>query len=52
MKKIPYMLIVGEKEELEERISVRKHGKGDQGSYPVQAFIDQINSEIREALNP
>lgn len=52
MKKIPYMLIVGEKEEQDQRISVRKHGKGDQGTHPVQAFIDSINTEIREALNP
>lgn len=46
MKKIPYMLIVGEKEAGSDSVSVRKHGEGDQGSIPVLEFIQKINQEI------
>jgi threonyl-tRNA synthetase len=46
MKKIPYMLIVGEKEAGSDSVAVRKHGEGDQGSIPVAEFIQRINQEI------
>jgi threonyl-tRNA synthetase len=42
VKKIPYMLIVGEKEAAENRVSVRMHGKGDLGSLPLDEFIEQF----------
>jgi threonyl-tRNA synthetase len=45
-KKIPYMLIVGEKEEKAGTISLRVHTKGDQGSIPVDEFIEKIKFEI------
>ena len=45
-KKIPYMLIVGEQEEQNETVSVRKHGEGDIGSMPIKDFADLINNEI------
>ena len=51
VKKVPYMLIIGEKEEAEGTVSIRQHGKGDQGSMSVQALADQINKEINEMLN-
>lgn len=51
LKKIPYMLIVGEKEEQDQSVAVRKHGKGDQGVLPVPELISQIEAEIREVLN-
>lgn len=51
MKKIPFMVIVGEKEELENCISVRKHGEGDLGSMSVEAFADKINKEIVDLLS-
>ncbi|MDO8896612.1 MAG: threonine--tRNA ligase, partial [Bacteroidales bacterium] len=38
LKKIPFMLIVGEKEELENQVSVRKQGDGDLGSFSMEAF--------------
>jgi len=46
LDKIPYMLIVGEKEEAESTISVRKQGKGDLGSFTIEAFAALINDEI------
>lgn len=45
-KKIPYMLIVGEKEQQNGTISVRKHKKGDQGSFNFSEFISIIKREI------
>jgi threonyl-tRNA synthetase len=45
--KIPYMLIVGEKEAAAGEVSVRKHGGGDLGSIPLQAFTDQVISETK-----
>jgi threonyl-tRNA synthetase len=46
VKKIPYMLIVGEKEAAEGLVSVRKHGQGDLGSMSIEAFKEQIIKEI------
>jgi threonyl-tRNA synthetase len=46
VKKIPYMLIVGEKEATEELVSVRKHGQGDLGSMSIEDFKKQIIKEI------
>src|ERR1700712_1571372 len=46
VKKIPYMLIVGEKEAAEEVVSVRKHGQGDLGSMSIEEFKQQIIKEI------
>ncbi|HPE87095.1 MAG TPA: threonine--tRNA ligase, partial [Bacteroidales bacterium] len=51
MKKVPYMLIVGEKEEAEGLVSVRKHGDGDLGSMTTEAFIERISTEVREATS-
>ncbi|MGZ3755040.1 MAG: threonine--tRNA ligase [Mucilaginibacter sp.] len=46
VKKIPYMLIVGEKEATEGLVSVRKHGQGDLGSMNIEEFKQQIIKEI------
>lgn len=46
MKKIPYMLIIGEKEVESATVSVRKQGEGDLGSMPVEAFNDILIKEI------
>jgi len=46
VKKIPYMLIVGEKEEAEGLVSVRKHGEGDLGSMTLEDFTQRIKKEI------
>ena len=47
MEKIPYMLIVGAKEEEEGMVSVRSRFAGDEGMKPLQEFIDMICEEIR-----
>ena len=41
-QKIPYMLIVGEKEVADSLVAVRKHGKGDQGSVKLSDFVSQF----------
>lgn len=46
-RKIPYMIIVGEKEEKEDTLSVRKHGQGDLGTFLSSDFIRLINEEIK-----
>ncbi|RYU92199.1 threonine--tRNA ligase [Mucilaginibacter terrigena] len=46
VKKIPYMLIVGEKEATEGLVSVRRHGTGDLGSMSIEDFKKQIIKEI------
>lgn len=46
VKKIPYMLIVGEKEANEGLVSVRKHGQGDLGSMSIEELKKQIIKEI------
>jgi threonyl-tRNA synthetase len=51
LKRIPYMLIVGEKEENEGLVSVRKQGDGDLGQQTTDEFINFINSEIKKELN-
>lgn len=51
VKKIPYMIIVGEKEEKEGTVSVRKHGEGDIGKSTTEEFAKIINDEIKQLLN-
>ena len=50
MKKIPYMLIIGEQEAENGTISVRKHGGEDLGSISVEDFANIINTEIKSTL--
>ncbi len=50
MNKIPYMLILGEQEEKDGTISVRKHSEGDLGSMSIEAFSQLINDEIKKNL--
>lgn len=51
IKKIPYMLIVGEKEATENCVSVRKHGEGDKGSKSIEEFASDIKKEIELSTN-
>ena len=51
MRKLPFMLIVGEKEEAEEKVSVRGHGKGDLGSMSILEFKNRFLEEINRHLN-
>ncbi|MFZ4546702.1 MAG: threonine--tRNA ligase [Bacteroidales bacterium] len=50
MMKIPYMIIVGEKEEADGSVSVRKHGQGDIGTFSQSDFIAHIAEETRKQL--
>lgn len=48
VKKIPYMLIVGEQEANNETVSVRKHGEGDLGTFKIEEIIQKIQTEVDE----
>lgn len=50
LKRIPYMLIVGEKEAAKQEVSVRKQGEGDKGAMKVSDFITLINSEVESMM--
>ncbi|MBS1610483.1 MAG: threonine--tRNA ligase [Bacteroidetes bacterium] len=48
LQKVPYMLVVGEKEMNEEKVAIRRQGKGDTGTKSVDEFIAEISLEIKE----
>lgn len=50
ISKIPFMLIVGEKEEAENSVSVRRHGEGDMGSMSIEEFARMVNKIVKEEL--
>ena len=50
MRKVSYMLVVGEKEKEANAVSVRKHKEGDQGSLALSEFIDKIVIEIKNKV--
>jgi threonyl-tRNA synthetase len=50
VKKVPFMLVVGEKEQDERKLSVRKHGEGDLGNFSPEEFISYFNGIISESL--
>ena len=51
LMKIPFMLIVGEKEENEGKIALRAHGKGDIGEYNIEDFVKYVNQMIENDFN-
>lgn len=51
IKKIPFMLIVGEQEAADGTVSLRAHGKGDQGSMKIEEFVKFFNQTIDNLLN-
>ena len=51
LKRIPYLLIVGENEMNEGKISVRKQGEGDQGVMTPDEFATLVNDKIREMMS-
>ena len=51
LKRIPYMLIVGEKEAENDEISVRKQGEGDKGSMKITTFAENLNAEVKAMTN-
>jgi threonyl-tRNA synthetase len=48
LRKIPYMLIVGEKESAEGAVSVREHRAGDEGIRPLENFADELRAKLQE----
>ena len=50
LKRVPYMVIVGEKESLEGLVSMRKQGGGEQATMPMEEFAKRINEEVAEQL--
>jgi threonyl-tRNA synthetase len=48
LMRVPYMLVIGEKEMSEEKVAVRRQGRGDAGVSGLEDFIDQIRNEIAE----
>ena len=50
MKKVPYMLIVGEKEQAERMVSIRKQGAGDGGSMSIDDFATMIVNEVKSQI--
>ena len=50
MKRIPYMLVVGEKEQADGAVAVRKQGQGDQGTMSMADFAKLMNDEVAEQL--
>ncbi len=51
LKRIPYMLIVGEKEAQQGEVSVRKQGEGDKGSMKIATFAAELNNEVNKMIN-
>lgn len=51
LKRIPYMLIVGEKEAADGTVSIRKQGEGEQGTLTIADFAKKINDECFQLLN-
>jgi threonyl-tRNA synthetase len=51
LKRIPYLVIVGEKEAANEEVSVRKQGGIDKGSKKITTFAAEITQEVNEMIN-
>jgi threonyl-tRNA synthetase len=50
VRKLPYMLIVGEKEAEQQTVSVRKHGQGDLGSISLPEFVQLFRKEMESSM--
>ncbi|HXS35827.1 MAG TPA: threonine--tRNA ligase [Flavipsychrobacter sp.] len=48
LMKVPYMLVVGEKEMNENKVAVRKHGEGDKGAVLLEAFVAEVRELVKE----
>ena len=51
LKRIPYLLIVGEKEAENNEVSVRKQGEGDKGSMKITTFAEILTEEVEKMIN-
>ena len=50
LKRVPYLLIVGEKEAADGLVSMRKQGGGEQAQMPMEKFAQRVNDEVKEQL--
>mgnify|MGYP000485339159 CR=1 FL=1 len=51
MEKVPYMLVVGEKEAENKEVAVRKQGEGDKGTMKFEEFAKKMNEEVQNMIN-
>ena len=51
LRKIPYMLVVGDREQESDEVALREHGRGDSGSVAVGAFIERLDEEAKSRAN-
>jgi len=51
LKRVPYMVIVGENESAEGLVSMRKQGGGEQATMKMEEFAQRINAEVKEMLS-
>ena len=51
MKRIPYMLVVGEKEAENKEVAVRKQGEGDMGTMKFEEFAKKMSEEVQNMIN-
>src|SRR5579872_2884641 len=47
LRKIPYMLVAGDREQEVGEVSLREHGRGDTGSMPVEAFAERLKEQVQ-----
>ena len=47
LRKIPYMLVVGDREQEAQQVAVREHRRGDEGSAPVEEFIERLQEPVQ-----
>ena len=51
MKRVPYIVVVGEKEMSEGAVAVRRQGGQDEGAMPVEKFIGKVQAEVAAQLS-
>ncbi len=52
LRKIPYMLVVGDREQESDEVALREHGRGDAGSIAAEAFIERLDDETKSRAKP
>jgi len=51
LQKIPYMLVIGDKEMQDNKVAVRRHGEGDKGAMDANEFVTMISEEVNKVIN-
>jgi threonyl-tRNA synthetase len=46
LQKVPYMLVIGDREAEESTVAVRRHGEGDEGTVPLADFVERLSGEV------